>query len=99
MATFTVKEEAYVRYQMTTWQGEIEMDGETIAYRYSEDDNGSELYVYTEGDGYNQVDWSGEGNEKYATLMAAIGEWGNPEDFGSVGEEVEIDDTIVEDYI
>ena len=99
MATFTVKEEAYVKYQMTTWQGEIEMEGESITYRYSEDDNGSEFYIWTEGSGFNRVDWSEEGNEKYTALIAAIGEWGGPEEFGSVGEEVEIDDTIVEDYI
>lgn len=99
MAIFTVKEEAYIKYQMTTWQGEIEMDGEAIAYRYSEDDNGSEFYIYTEGEGYNRVDWSAEGNEKYAALIAAISEWGGPEEFGPVGEEVEIDDMIVEDYV
>lgn len=99
MATFKVTEEAYVKYQMTTWQGAVEMDGETIEYRYSEDDNGSEFYVYSEGNGYDRVNWSEEGNQKYAALIAAIGEWGNPEDFGPVGEEVEIDDTVVEDYL
>jgi hypothetical protein len=97
MAKFKVIDEAYIKYQMTTWQGEIEINGETILYRYSEDDNGAELYVYNEADGWNRVE--ADDNENYAILYAAIGEWGNPEEFGAKGEEVEIDDTIVEDYI
>lgn len=97
MATFKVKEEAYIKYQMTTWQGEIEINGETILYRWSEDDNGADLFVYSEENGWDSV--SSEDNENFAILSAAIGEWGNPEDFGPVGKEVEIDDTIVEDYI
>ena len=97
MATFKVKEEAYVKYQMTTWQGEIEINGETILYRWSEDDNGADLFVYSEENGWDSV--SAADNENFTILLAAIGEWGNPEDLGPVGEEVEIDDTIIEDYI
>lgn len=99
MATFTVKDEAFIKYQMTTWQGEVEMNGESITYRYSEDNNGSEFYVWTEGRGFKQVDWSEEGNRKYATIVAAILEWGGAEEFGPAGEQVEIDDLIVEDYL
>lgn len=97
MAIFKVTEEAYIKYQLTTWQGEIEINGETVLYRYSEDDNGAELYIYSESEGWEQV--STEDNENWAILLAAIGEWGGPEELGPVGEEIEVDDTIVEDYI
>ena len=97
MAIFKVTEEAYIKYQLTTWQGEIEINGEKIIYRYSEDDNGAELYIYSESEGWEQV--STEDNESFAILLAAIGEWGNPEELGPIGKEVEIDDIIVEDYV
>lgn len=96
MAKFKVIDEAYIKYQMTTWQGEIEINGETILYRYSEDDNGAELYVYNEADGWNEA--SVDDNENYAILYAAIAEWGNPEEFGSSGEEFE-EDVDTSDYV
>ena len=96
MAKFKVIDEAYIRYQMTTWQGEIEINGETILYRYSEDDNGTELYVYNEADGWSEA--AVDDNENYAILYAAIGEWGNPEEFGAKGEEFE-EDLDTSDYI
>lgn len=96
MAKFKVIEEAYIKYQMTTWQGEIEINGETILYRWSEDDNGAELYIYIESEGWEQV--SVEDNENWAILSAAIGEWGNPEEFGPSGKEFE-EDVNTEDYI
>lgn len=97
MAKFKVKEEGRIKYQMTTWQGEVEFEDETIAFRYSEDDNGADLYILTENGWDNNIDMSE--NKNYAAIYAAINEWGNPEEFGSVGEECEIDDEIVEDYI
>ena len=42
----TVKEEANIVYQMTTHQGVVEIDGEEVTYRYSEDDNGSNCALY-----------------------------------------------------
>ena len=96
MAKFKVIDEAYIKYQMTTWQGEIEINGETILYRYSEDDNGAELYVYQEDSGWGQV--STEDNENWAILYSAIMEWGNPEEFGSSGEEFE-EDIDTSDYV
>lgn len=99
MATFTIKEEAYIKYQLTTYQGTVEMDGEEITYRFSADDNGEELYIFNEDTGYERIEFYGEVIEKYAPLLAAIGEWGNPEDMGPVGKVVEIDDMIVEDYV
>lgn len=97
MAKFKVTAEAYVKYERITWQGEVEINGETILYRYSEDNNGAGLYVYQEDSGWCEV--STEDNKNYAILDAAIMEWGNPTELGSAGEECEIDDTIVEDYM
>lgn len=97
MAKFKVTAEAYVKYEMITWQGEVEINGETILYRYSEDNNGAALYVYQNDSGWCEV--STEDNKNYAILDAAIMEWGNPIELGPTGEENEIDDTIVEDYM
>lgn len=100
MAKFTVKQEAFIAYSMTTWEGKIELDGQEIHYRYSEDDNGVEVYFKTEAGwesaGMVGTDWS---DQAYGIISAAASEWGSPEEFGSSGEEVEIDDEIVEDYI
>lgn len=95
MAKFTVKSEAYVKYMMTTWQGEVTINGIDIKYRYSEDDNGAELYIF---DG-NEWIASNLEKEEHKILWAAIMAWGNPEEFGSTGAEVEMDDDEIEDYI
>lgn len=95
MAKINIKEGAYIRYQRTTWQGEVEINGESITYRYSEDDNGSELYIFIENN-WQEVDVT---KNNYATLYAAIIEWGNPESLGKTDEVIEIDDEIVNDYL
>ena len=95
MAKFTIKKEGYIKYQLTTWQGVVEMDGEEIKYRYSEHDNGDELYTY-DGNVWVESDLS---EEIHRFLYSAIQEWGNPEEIGSLGEEVDIDDSFAEDYI
>lgn len=97
MAKFKITEEAYLKYQLTTWQGEVEINGEKIIYRYSEDDNGAYMYVYQKDSGWCEV--STEDNENYAILYASIIEWSNPTEFGLIGEECEIDDEIVNDYM
>ena len=95
----TVKEEANIVYQMTTHQGVVEIDGETVTYRYSEDDNGAELYILGES-GWESADLDEEtGNEKHKILWGAIMMWGTPEDFGPIGEVCEIDEDELEDYI
>jgi hypothetical protein len=95
MAKIKVVKEAYIKYQLTTWQGVVEINGEEIKYRYSEHDNGDELYVY-DGNDWVESDLS---EENHKVLYAAIQEWGNPEELGSAGEEVDIDDSYIEDYI
>ena len=95
MAKITIKKEASLIYQRSTWQGTVEISGESITYRYSEDDNGAELYILQDNS-WNQVDVS-EGN--YAILWASIMEWGTPEDMGTCGDTIDLDDEIIEDYI
>lgn len=92
MASFKVVNEAYVAYSLTTWQGEAEFEGETLRYRFSEDENGQEALVWVEGDG-----WVTD-HPFCAVLFATVSEWGSPEGFGPIDEVVEIDDEFVEDY-
>ena len=92
MATFTIKDEAYIKYSLTTWQGEAEFEGETLRYRFSEDDNGQEAFVWTD------EGWSSD-HPFCAVLFATVSEWGSPAEFGPVGEVCEIDDEMVEDYM
>ena len=94
MKSFKVTEEAYIRYQMTTWQGEVEVNGQTIAYRYSEDDNGATLYILEE-DGWVE---SPIQEESHILIYAAIMQYGNAEEFKK-GETVEIQDEDLEFYI
>ena len=95
MANFKVKSEAYVKYMMTTWQGEVTINEKDIVYRYSEDDNGATLFTL-EDEGW--VESSLE-IEEHQIIWAAIMSWGNPEEFGGAGSEVDIEDDELEDYI
>ena len=70
-----IKEEGYIKYQMTTWQGEVNIDGEDIIYRWSEDDNGDEFFVLIE-DNWVSVDLA---DERYLAIYTAIMEYGTPE--------------------
>lgn len=85
MATinFEVVEEANIIYERVTYGGEIKVNGESIRYRYSEDDNGADFYVYLE-DGWIAVDY--DANENYGAIFHAIQMYGNPKEFGKTGE-------------
>lgn len=96
MATLKVIEEGRIRYSMTTWQGEVELNDEVINYRYSEDDNGAELFILTEN-GWESANT--EENENYALLWATIMAWGSPEELGGAGELIDLDETELEDYL
>lgn len=76
-------------YQRTTFQGVVEINGEIITYRYSEDDNGTELYILTEK-GWQQADTT---KPNYAILDTALIEYGLCE-MGSDGECVKNDDEL-----
>ena len=93
MANFKVLEEADVVYSLTTWQGAVEFEGETLRYRFSEDENGQEAFVFVEGEG-----WTSE-HAFVPVLWATVSEWGSPVEFGQSGEECDIDDELVEDYV
>ena len=84
MANFKVVDEAYKKYEMITWQGEVEFEGENILYRYSEDNNGTESFVFADGD------WVTD-HPFIPVLEVTVMEWGTPTEFGAAGEECEID--------
>lgn len=88
MITFKVLEPARVRYELTTWEGKIEYEGESITYRYSEDNHGAELYVLIDGE-WDEVDTN---QPPYEDLYNAIMEYGSPAEFGEIGEEFNIND-------
>ena len=90
---FTVKEPGYIAYQLTTYQGSVEIEGEVIEFRKSEDDNGDEFFVLSE-EGWEASDLS---DPKHLLIYAAIGEWGSPEDW-EVDQLIELDDDTLEMY-
>lgn len=100
MAKHEIKivEEGYVKYSLTTWQGSVEINGSPITYRYSEDDNGAELYILNE----NQTEWERadeENVENHKVLWVAIQAWGSPEEMGTSGDYVDLEEEEFEDYI
>ena len=97
--TLTVLEEGYVKYSMTTWQGKVDINGEEITYRYSEDDNGAQLYIFEEDNGWNELDYE-DGPENHKILSAVISAWGNPEELGGAADgPIDLDMTEIEDYL
>ena len=96
--TLTVVEEGYVRYSRTTWQGIVNINGEEITYRYSEDDNGAELYILGEN-GWDELDYM-DAPENHKLLWGTIQAWGNPEELGRPSDgPVDLDMTEIEDYL
>lgn len=91
MAQFTVTQEASIQGS-DLWQGEVEYKGEKLQYRYYDGYDGQEVYVLTE-QGWEM------GTELGNIIYAACQEWGGVEDFGPVGEVVEIDDDTVDEYM
>lgn len=99
MATIKVKEEAYERYSQITWQGEIEINDEALTYRYSEDNNGAELFILSDS-GWESADLDEEtGNKNHILLFSMIMAWGNPLELGKDGDVSEISETELEDLI
>ena len=99
MATIKVKEGAYERYSQITWQGEVEINKETLTYRYSEDNNGAELFILQDGH-WNSADVDEEsGNDNHKLLFKAIMAWGSPTELGSDGEVSEVLEEELDDWI
>jgi hypothetical protein len=90
MAKFTVTQEASLQ-QSDLWQGAVEYNGTEMQYRYYDGYDGQEVYVLTE-QGWEQ------GTELGDVIYACCQEWENPGEFGPIGEEIEIDDELVEEY-
>jgi hypothetical protein len=49
MSKVKITEKAREIYWATTHQGEVEIEGRRIQYRYGEDSNGNSLYIYDDG--------------------------------------------------
>ena len=94
MASFKVVGNPRIVYQQTTWEGVADFNGELIKWRHAEDDNGDEFIIFDEEDGWNTSDLI---DPRHIAIYAAIGEYGNPEDW-EPGDDMEIDDEVIEDY-
>ena len=93
MANFKVVEEAYEKNSSTLYQGKVEFKGEEIMHRFFEDNNGQDAFVFVEGKG-----WTSE-HPFVPVLWATVSEWGSPTEFGQPGDECDIDDIFVEDWM
>lgn len=93
MQKLKVKENCGIVYQQTTYQGTVTIDGEDIEWRYSEDDNGDEFYVFENG----SWERSELTDPKHILIYAAICTHGNPTDWED-GEDIEIEDEDLEMY-
>ena len=57
-----------VVYWVETIEGDVELDGELVSFRYSENSNGAENYIYLNGNWVNNFD------KKYNFLFEMCGE-------------------------
>ena len=65
MATIKIIEDVELVYSAETIQGKIELNGEIVEFRYSEDSNGSEHWIF------KNDDWETEFDEKYEDIFLA----------------------------
>lgn len=89
MPEIKIVEEANEVYYMSTFQGKAEVNGTVYTYRYSEDSNGATFYILT-GEGWEEVDVHEK--EDYNILYTACTSYGGPDEMGSEGDVVEIDE-------
>lgn len=88
MATFIVKEQAHIVYELTTWQGIVEVDGELIKYRISEDNNGVTMWIFN-GSDWIEYDSNNDSDPNKQAVLDACLEYGDPEEFGPIGDTFE----------
>lgn len=79
---------ASVVYWATTYQGVFEVDGEAVEFRFHENSNGCEFYVYEEGEGWIEADL--EENEAANVVYNMCLDY-NLEEWGETGDEFEYD--------
>lgn len=85
-----VVERPYEVYYRATYQGKVEVRGQEIEFRFSEDNNGSEFYVFN---GKNWVESKyDEDSPEWVAYQACL-QW-NPADFGEPGEIIEIEEDL-----
>lgn len=89
MATIKIIEESSEIYWATTHEGTVEIDGTEVGYRYYEDSNGVEIYIYEEGEGWT-TDPSEDLGEIYDTLYDLLTEIA-VEELGSEGDEFDFE--------
>lgn len=76
-------------YWASTYQGVFEVDGTAVEFRFHENSNGAEFYVFIEGEGWVEMyDMDDDSPEAIVYNMCLEM---NPEEWGSSGEEVEFE--------
>jgi len=83
MNKIKVIEQAREVYWATTYQGKWEVDGEEVEFRYSEDSNGSSLYVFRDGKWEESLGFGEDSVEGVIHSMCSEmnpGEWGDSGD-------------------
>lgn len=83
-----VIEQSHLIYRQETFEGIVELDGKQLKFRYSEDDNGSELYLWNEETkSWDEMDYDNPSHTDLSDICGAI----NPEEFGPAGSEWDVE--------
>ena len=89
MATITVKEQPRIVSRRTSWQGSVEVNGETVDFRYVDDWDGLEFYVYRDNN-YREVSRDDMTEAEQIAFDLCV-EY-NVEEIGAAGETFEFPD-------
>jgi len=90
MSTVKIVETPKEIYWSVTYEGTLEIDGVEVGYRFHEDSNGVEIFVYEDGEGWTS-DPSESLAETYDVLYELLTEFDCTE-LGNEGEEFEFDE-------
>ena len=90
MAQFKVIKQANEVYYTSTIEGEVEVNGVPLRYRYSEDNNGASLYILNDGE-WESCDENIEEHLELFNACLMI----SPEEFGCAGETFDLDDDFL----
>lgn len=77
-----VIEQSRLIYQRQTFEGIVEIDGKEVRFRYSEDDNGSEVYIWN-GTQWEDMNYDNPSHIDLSEVCLEIG----PANFGKNGAE------------
>lgn len=87
MAKIKLLEDVQVAWWVETIQGKVEVDGEVVEFRYSENPKGVDCYIWDEESGR----WTEEYDEKYNCIFDVCGSLEINKD-SEAGEEFESED-------